>query len=170
MFEAVEELLVEHADLEKRLADPSVHADQANARKLAKRYAELTPITRVYRQWRQTGEDIEAARELAAEDPEFISEVKESEARRDELTEELRLLLVPRDPSDDKDVILEIKAGEGGEESALFAGDLLRMYLRFAERIGWKTEIIDSNESDLGGYKDVSVAVKTKGNAEPGQG
>ncbi|MFD7448531.1 peptide chain release factor 1 [Kitasatospora sp. NPDC059827] len=170
MFEAVEELLVEHADLETRLADPSVHADQNNARKLAKRYAELTPITRVYRQWRQAGEDIEAARELAAEEPEFLSEVKESEARRDELTEELRLLLVPRDPSDDKDVILEIKAGEGGEESALFAGDLLRMYLRYAERIGWKTEIIDSNESDLGGYKDVSVAVKTKGNSEPGQG
>lgn len=163
-------LLVEHADLEKRLADPSVHADQANARKLAKRYAELTPITRVYRQWRQAGEDIEAARELAAEEPEFLAEVKEGEQRREGLTEELRLLLVPRDPSDDKDVILEIKAGEGGEESALFAGDLLRMYLRFAERIGWKTEIIDANESDLGGYKDVSVAVKTKGNAEPGQG
>ncbi|MFD0397984.1 peptide chain release factor 1 [Kitasatospora sp. NPDC127121] len=170
MFEAVEELLVEHADLEKRLADPSVHADQANARKLAKRYAELTPITRVYRQWRQAGEDIEAARELAAEEPEFLAEVKEGEQRREGLTEELRMLLVPRDPSDDKDVILEIKAGEGGEESALFAGDLLRMYLRFAERIGWKTEIIDANESDLGGYKDVSVAVKTKGNAEPGQG
>ncbi|MFJ9841207.1 peptide chain release factor 1 [Kitasatospora sp. NPDC101155] len=170
MFEAVEELLVEHADLEKRLADPSVHSDQANARKLAKRYAELTPITRVYREWRQAGEDIEAARELAAEEPEFISEVKDSEQRRDELTEELRLLLVPRDPSDDKDVILEIKAGEGGEESALFAGDLLRMYLRYAERIGWKTEVIDSNESDLGGYKDVSVAVKTKGNTEAGQG
>jgi len=170
MFEAVEELLVEHADLEARLADPSVHADQANARKLAKRYAELTPITRAFRAWRQAGEDIEAAREFAAEDPEFISEVKAGEARREELTEELRLLLVPRDPNDEKDVILEIKAGEGGEESALFAGDLLRMYLRFAERIGWKTELIDSNESDLGGYKDVSVAVKTKGNAEPGQG
>ncbi|MFC5668216.1 peptide chain release factor 1 [Kitasatospora misakiensis] len=170
MFEAVEELLVEHADLETRLADPSVHADQANARKLAKRYAELTPITRVYREWRQAGEDIDTARELAAEEPEFLAEVKAGEARREELTEQLRLLLVPRDPSDDKDVILEIKAGEGGEESALFAGDLLRMYLRFAERIGWKTEIIDSNESDLGGYKDVSVAVKTKGSAEPGQG
>ncbi|MED7949047.1 peptide chain release factor 1 [Kitasatospora sp. NPDC058201] len=170
MFEAVEELLVEHAALETRLADPSVHADQANARKLAKRYAELTPITRVFREWKQAGEDIQAARELAAEEPEFLAEVKDSEARREQLTEELRLLLVPRDPNDDKDVILEIKAGEGGEESALFAGDLLRMYLRFAERIGWKAEIIDSNESDLGGYKDVSVAVKTKGSTEPGQG
>ncbi|GLW69167.1 peptide chain release factor 1 [Kitasatospora phosalacinea] len=170
MFEAVEELLVEHADLEKRLADPSVHADQANARKLAKRYAELTPITRTYLAWRQAGEDIAAARELAVEDPDFIAEAKASEARQEELTEELRLLLVPRDPNDDKDVILEVKAGEGGEESALFAGDLLRMYLRYAERLGWKTEIIDANESDLGGYKDVSVAVKTKGSTEPGQG
>ncbi|GAA3051777.1 peptide chain release factor 1 [Kitasatospora albolonga] len=170
MFEAVEELLVEHAGLEARLADPAVHADQANARKLAKRYAELTPITRTYLAWRQAGEDIVAARELAAEDSDFIAEVKASEVRQGELTEELRLLLVPRDPNDDKDVILEVKAGEGGEESALFAGDLLRMYLRFAERVGWKTEIIDANESDLGGYKDVSVAVKTKGNAEPGQG
>ncbi|WP_329583413.1 peptide chain release factor 1 [Kitasatospora sp. NBC_01250] len=171
MFEAVEELLIEHAGLEERLADPSVHADQANARKLAKRYAELTPITRTYRAWRQAGEDIAAAREFAAEDPDFIAEAKAAEQRQNELTEELRLLLVPRDPNDDKDVILEVKAGEGGEESALFAGDLLRMYLRFAERVGWKTEIIDSNESDLGGYKDVSVAVKTKGSAlEPGQG
>ncbi|MFD7730750.1 peptide chain release factor 1 [Kitasatospora phosalacinea] len=170
MFEAVEELLVEHADLEKRLADPSVHADQANARKLAKRYAELTPITRTYLAWKQAGEDIVAARELAAEDPDFIAEAKASEAHREELTEELRLLLVPRDPNDDKDVILEVKAGEGGEESALFAGDLLRMYLRYAERLGWKTEIIDANESDLGGYKDVSVAVKTRGSTEPGQG
>ena len=78
---------------------------------------------------------------------------------------------MPRDPSDDKDVILEVKAGEGGEESALFAGDLLRMYLRYAERVGWKTEILDANESDLGGYKDVQVAVKAKrGNARPGEG
>ncbi|PYC81560.1 peptide chain release factor 1 [Streptomyces tateyamensis] len=170
MFEAVEELLVEHAALEERLADPSVHADQGVARKLSKRYAELTPITRTYRAWRQAGEDIAAAKEFAAEDPGFLAEAKAAQQRQDELTEELRLLLVPRDPSDDKDVILEIKAGEGGEESALFAGDLLRMYLRFAERVGWKTELIDSNESDLGGYKDVSVAVKTKGTIEPGQG
>ena len=77
---------------------------------------------------------------------------------------------MPRDPNDDKDVILEVKAGEGGEESALFAGDLLRMYLRYAERVGWKTEILDANESDLGGYKDVQVAVKAKASHEPGQG
>ncbi|GEB50502.1 peptide chain release factor 1 [Streptomyces cacaoi] len=170
MFEAVEDLVGEHADLEKQLADPAIHADQAGARRLNKRYAELTPIVTAYREWKQTGDDIETARELAAEEPEFADEVKQLQQRREELTERLRLLLVPRDPSDDKDVILEIKAGEGGEESALFAGDLLRMYLRYAERSGWRTEMIDSNESDLGGYKDVQVAVKTKGAAEPGAG
>lgn len=170
MFEAVEELIGEHADLEKRLADPAVHADQREAKRLNKRYAELTPILDTYRAWKQTGEDIETAQELAQDDPDFADEVKELELRRAELTDRLRLLLVPRDPSDDKDVILEVKAGEGGEESALFAGDLLRMYLRYAERIGWKTEIIDANESDLGGYKDVQVAVKAKGTIEPGQG
>ncbi|MDT0319762.1 MULTISPECIES: peptide chain release factor 1 [unclassified Streptomyces] len=170
MFEAVEELVGEHADLERRLADPGIHADQAAARRLSKRYAELTPVITTYRAWKGTGDDIEAARELAAEDPEFADEVKELQARRDELTDELRLLLVPRDPADDKDVILEIKAGEGGDESALFAGDLLRMYLRYAERVGWRTEIIDGNESDLGGYKDVSVAVKSRGTPAPGQG
>lgn len=111
MFEAVEELVAEHADLEKKLVDPSVHADQAGARKLNKRYAELTPIVATYRSWKQTGGDIEAARELAADDPDFAAEVKDLEQQREELTEKLRLLLVPRDPSDDKDVILEIKAG-----------------------------------------------------------
>ncbi|MBO8192073.1 peptide chain release factor 1 [Streptomyces oryzae] len=170
MFEAVEELVGEHADLERRLADPAIHADQAGARRLNKRYAELTPIITAYGEWKRTGDDIGTARELAAEDPDFADEVKELERRREELTERLRLLLVPRDPSDDKDVILEIKAGEGGDESALFAGDLLRMYLRYAERNGWKTELIESNESDLGGYKDVQVAVKSKGATEPGQG
>ncbi|OMI40241.1 peptide chain release factor 1 [Streptomyces sparsogenes] len=170
MFEAVEELIGEHADLEKRLADPAVHADQREAMRLHKRYAELTPIVGAYRSWKQTGEDMDTARELAQDDPDFADEVKELEARREELTDRLRVLLLPRDPSDDKDVILEVKAGEGGEESALFAGDLLRMYLRYAERVGWKTEIIDANESDLGGYKDVQVAVKAKGSPEPGQG
>ena len=171
MFEAVEELLSEHEVLEERLADPAVHADQGEARRLSKRYAELTPITAAYRAWRQTGEDIETARELAADDPDFYAEIKLLEQQRDGLTEDLRLLLVPRDPNDDKDVLLEVKAGEGGEESALFAGDLLRMYLRYAEKVGWKTEIIDANESDLGGYKDVQVSVKARGGVvEPGQG
>ncbi|WP_103504541.1 MULTISPECIES: peptide chain release factor 1 [Streptomyces] len=170
MFEAVEELIGEHADLERLLADPSVHADQGRARTMSKRYAELTPVIAVYRDWRRCAEDITTARELAAEEPEFAAEVKALEEQSAELTERLRLLLVPRDPADDKDVILEIKAGAGGDESALFASDLLRMYLRYAERTGWKTEIIDATESELGGYKDVQVAVKARGQSEPGQG
>jgi peptide chain release factor 1 len=169
MFEAVSELLAEHAELEKKMADPAVHADAAEARRLGRRYAELSPIVATHRAWSQAAEDVAAAVELAAEDPSFRAEIPALEATRDELAEKLRHLLLPRDPNDDKDVIVEIKAGEGGQESALFAGDLLRMYLRFAERQGWKAEVLDAQESDLGGYKDVSVAVKAR-HAEPGAG
>ncbi len=170
MFEAIDDLMAEHAELERKLADPAVHADHAQARKLGRRYAELTPVVDTYRQYRKVVDDIATARELAAEDPSFAEEVAELAGQRAELEERLRRLLVPRDPNDDKDVILEIKAGEGGEESALFAGDLLRMYLRYAERQGWKTEIIDATASDLGGYKDVAVAVKSRGTPAPGGG
>jgi len=156
---AVEALLAEHADLEARLADPSVHADQGEARRLGRRYAEISPVVDTARELRSTEDDIAAARELAAEDPGFAAEAEDLERRREELEERLRALLLPRDPDDLRDVILEIKAGEGGEESALFAADLLRMYLRYAERRGWKADVIDAEESDLGGYKDVMVAV-----------
>ena len=169
MFEAVDGLVEEHAELEHRLADPTIHADQGLAKKLNQRYAELSAIVRAYREWQQLGDDIEAARELAAEDPSFAEEAESLVTRREATEERLRRLLVPRDPSDSKDAILEIKSGEGGEESALFAGDLLRMYTRYAERRGWKVEPIDATESDLGGYKSVTVAVKAKGTPEPGE-
>ena len=169
MFEAVDGLVEEHAELEHRLADPSIHADQGLAKKLNQRYAELSAIVRAYREWQQLGDDIGAARELSAEDPSFAEEAERLEARREEVEERLRHLLVPRDASDSKDAILEIKSGEGGEESALFAGDLLRMYTRYAERRGWKVEPIDATESDLGGYKSVTVAVKAKGTPDPGE-
>lgn len=159
----LDELLSEYAELELKLADPSVHADQKQARTFGRRYAELTPIVNTYRELEGVQADLGTARELAAEDEAFAEEAKELEARVPELEEKLRNLLVPRDPNDDKDIIMEIKAGEGGEESALFAGDLLRMYLRYAERIGWKTELIDATHSDLGGYKDVTIALKARG-------
>ncbi len=162
----LDDLTSEYADIEQRLADPAVHADQAEARRLGKRYAELRPIVEVARDLKSAREDAETARELGAEDPAFAEEAADLDKRIEEFEETLRRMLVPRDPSDDKDVILEIKAGEGGEESALFAGDLLRMYLRHAERIGWKTEVIDAQHSDLGGYKDVTVAVKSRPSAE----
>jgi peptide chain release factor 1 len=168
MFDNCVELEAEFTDLERALADPSVHADQARARTLGRRYAQLRPVIESYRHWRTLADDEAAARELAEDDPVFAAEADTLSLRVEEAAERLRTLLLPRDPMDDKDVILEVKAGEGGEESALFAGDLVRMYLRYAERRGWSTEIIDAVESDLGGYKDISVAVKARGVPEPG--
>ena len=170
MLEAPAELLAEHARLELELADPAVHGDQARARSLGKRYAELNPVVDVHRELRALEGDLDTATELAADDESFRAEITTMQARREELEARLRLLLLPRDPNDDKDVIVEIKAGEGGDESALFAGDLLRMYLRFAERVGWRTEVIEATETDMGGYKDISFAVKFRGTPPPGEG
>jgi peptide chain release factor 1 len=163
-------LLDEYTDLEKQLADPALHTDQNTARRVGRRYAELSPIHKANTELEQVREDLEAARELVAEDPAFAAEAAELSARLPVLEERLAELLMPRDPHDAKDVILEIKAGEGGEESALFAGDLLRMYQRYAERHGWVTEVIEAQTSDMGGVKDVSVAIKTKGVPEGGNG
>ncbi len=163
-------LLDEYAELEAQLADPAIHADQVAARRVGRRFAELSPIAKAAAELAQSRADLIAARELAAEDPGFGAEAAELEAALPVIEERLAELLAPRDPDDGKDVILEIKAGEGGEESALFAGDLLRMYLRYAERRGWVTEVLDAQESDLGGYKDVAVAVKTRGVPEDGYG
>jgi peptide chain release factor 1 len=166
-IETLDELLREHAELEAELADPAIHADAGRARKLGRRYAELAPVVELARRIEATTNDLEVAREYARDDASFAAEAQQLEASLDELNAELRRQLLPKDPNDDKDVIVEIKAGEGGEESALFAGDLLRMYLRYAERHGWRTETLDATESDLGGYKDVSVAVKARGAGAP---
>ena len=151
-----------------RLADPAVHADQ-RARALGRRYAELGRVVAAYRAWQRADGDAAAAAEMA-EDPAIAAELPGLSDAAEHAAQVLRRLLVPRDPDDDRDVILEVKAGEGGEESALFAGDLLRMYLRYAERRGWKTEVLDATESDLGGYKDVAVAIKAPGATAPADG
>ncbi|MFC6093314.1 peptide chain release factor 1 [Saccharothrix lopnurensis] len=161
-------LLAEHAELEVMLADPSVHADQAGARRLGKRYAELTPIVRTARELERVRSDLETAREFAAEDPTFAAEAEQLAGSIPALEGRLTELLLPRDPHDGADVVMEIKSGEGGEESALFAGDLLRMYVRYAERHGWKTEVLDGTDSDLGGFKDVTVAIKSRGDDPDG--
>ena len=165
-FASMPEILREYEDLESQMADPAIHADQGKARQLGKRYAQLGPIIAGYRKFKKCEDDLKAAEELS-DDPDFASEIPALQTELQAAASELEELLLPKDPNDDRDVILEIKAGAGGDESALFAGDLLRMYLRFAERQGWKTEIIDATESDLGGYKDVSVAVKSRGNSNP---
>ncbi|MBA2552098.1 MAG: peptide chain release factor 1 [Geodermatophilaceae bacterium] len=161
--EALPELLAEYAEIETTLSDPAVHADQSRARRLGRRYAELGQVVEVARRLAELRGDLAAARELSAEDAGFAAEAETLATRVVELEEKLVTLLLPSDPHDGKDVILEVKAGEGGEESALFAGDLLRMYLRYAERRGWRTEVLEATESDLGGFKDVAVAVKGRG-------
>ncbi|HIW61784.1 MAG TPA: peptide chain release factor 1 [Candidatus Stackebrandtia excrementipullorum] len=163
-------LLAEHSELETQLADASIHADAGLARRVGRRYSELSPIATTNAELQAALADLSAAEELAADDPDFAAEAEQLRREVPRLEEKLAELLLPRDPDDSRDVIVEIKAGEGGEESALFASDLLRMYLRYAEKHGWATEVIDSQESDMGGVKDVSLAVKTKGNPEGGNG
>ena len=167
-FASAHEMVREYAELEAKMADPSIHEDQGKARQLGRRYAQLGPVVAGFKAWKSAADDLEAAKEMAAEDPEFVSELPALVAKVDETAQKLEELLLPRDPNDDRDVIIEVKAGAGGDESALFAGDLVRMYQRYAEKRGWKVEIIDVTESDLGGYKDISMAVKSKGTPEPG--
>jgi len=169
LFDSVTTLLAEHEKLQVELSDPAVHADPARSKKLNRRYAELSQIKAAYEGWIQAQEDLAAAKELAKEDDSFAEEIPALEADLPMAQEKLRRLLIPRDPDDGRDVIMEIKAGEGGAESALFAADLLRMYQYYAESMGWKTELLERTESDLGGYKDVQIAIK--GNAvDPSQG
>jgi len=167
-FGKVPELLAEYESLEAQMADPSIHSDQNKARSLGKRYAQLGPVIAGYRAYKLAEEDLIAGKELAESDPAFASEIAALETTLAEAAATLEELLLPRDPNDDRDVIMEIKAGAGGDESAIFAGDLFRMYSRFAEKQGWKVEVIDTTPSDMGGYKDMSVAIKSKGVAKLG--
>ena len=168
-FASAHEMVREYAELEAAMADPSIHEDQGKARQLGRRYAQLGPVVAGFKEWKSADEDLNAAKELAASDPEFASEIPALEESAQKAAEKLEELLLPRDPNDDRDVILEVKAGAGGDESALFAGDLLRMYMRYAEKRNWKVEILDATESEMGGYKDISVAVKSKGTAAHGE-
>ena len=168
-FASADELVKEYAELEAKMADPTIHEDANNARKLGRRYAQLGPVVSGYRVWRAAEDDLAAGREMAAEDADFAAEIPALEEAALIAGDKLEELLLPRDPNDDRDVILEVKAGAGGDESALFAGDLLRMYMRYAEKRNWKVEVIDATESEMGGYKDISVGVKSKGTAAPGE-
>ena len=167
-FASAHVMVREYQELEKQMADPSIHEDQGKARQLGRRYAQLGPVVAGFNAWKSAADDLEAAKEMAAEDPSFASEIPAMEASVETAADKLEELLLPRDPNDDRDVIIEVKAGAGGDESALFAGDLVRMYQRYAEKRNWKIEIIDMTESDLGGYKDISMAIKSKGTPEPG--
>lgn len=145
------------------MADPALHEDPSRARRTARRYAEVDAIVRAADAVEATASDLEAARELGAEDPELAAEAHELAAALKARLAELDELLAPRDPDDGRDVILEVKAGAGGEESALFAAELLRMYRAFAESRGWRFDLLTSAESELGGVRDATAAISAGG-------
>ena len=169
MHDSLSGLRAEHASLQQQLSDSAVHANPALAKKLNRRYAELSAILQADDDVQKLEQDLIATKELAAEDSAFAEEIPNLEERLVEAKEKLRRLLIPRDPDDGRDVIMEIKAGEGGAESALFAADLLRMYMYYAQSKGWKAELLDKTESDLGGIKDCQVAIKSS-SSDPANG
>lgn len=169
MFAKLEEVERRYEELMAQLAKPEVLADPQQFQRLARAQADLEEIVAKYRQYRSIEQEIKDVRALLEDgaEPE-MREMAEEELRRlqplrEKVEEELRALLLPKDPMDSKDVIMEIRAGTGGEEAALFAGDLYRMYTRYAERNGWKTELMSSNPTGIGGFKEVIFAVQGRG-------
>ena len=170
MFEKLDFMVGKYNEIAMKVADPAVIADQDEWRKLVKEMSDMEPIVNKYKEYKKTKDEIASTKELLA-DSSTESELRE--LAKEELTaaedlqevcrEALRKLLLPKDPNDEKNVIMAIRAGTGGEEAALFAGDLLRMYTRYAERRNWKTEIMDMNETGIGGVKEVVVLIKGKG-------
>lgn len=169
-FAAVAPLLEEYAQVRDAMSDPAVLHDRSRSRRLGRRFAELGRVAAAHERWRRAEDDLAAAREMAEEDPAFAEELPAIEEERAASHDALIQILVPRDPDDADDAILEVKAGEGGEESALFAADLARMYRRYAERRGWAVTELSSTPTELGGVKDVTLAVRAPGSPAPEDG
>ena len=168
MFDKLDFITEKYDELAKTVSDPDVIANQPVWQKHVKEMGEIEPIVKKYKEYKQAKEDIADAREMLDDGDEEMRELAKMElAEKEELIkqyeEELKVLLLPKDPNDEKNVILEIRAGTGGEEAALFGADLLRMYTRYAERNRWKTELIDMNETGLGGVKEAVMLIKGKG-------
>lgn len=169
MFEKLDFTIDKYDELAKQVADPDVISNQPKWQKLMKEMSDLEPVVRAYKEYKLANTELsdskeilemetdEEMRELAKED------IKEQEAKIERLSDEIKVLMIPKDPNDEKNVIVEIRAGTGGDEAALFANDLLRMYLKYAEDRRWKTEIIDYNETGVGGVKEAVVMIKGKG-------
>lgn len=158
--------LLEYADLEQQLSDPAIHTDMARSRKVGRRFAELGQVVKAIREYEVLADDLGAASELADEDAGFADEAEGLKAALAVSGQRLAALLAPRDPNDSSDALVEIKSGEGGEESALFARDLFEMYQRHVETRGWKIEVLDDQTTDLGGFKSITFAVKAAGASE----
>jgi len=169
MFERLEKLVARYQELTDLLADPSVISNQVRYRELSKEHAEKSEIVRAFQAHKKAKHDLESLKALSesSEDPEMrelaSAELGDAQEKHAALEEELKILLIPKDPNDDKDCIVEIRGGTGGEEAALFAADLYRMYTRYAERAGWKTELLDWNDTGKGGFKEVIFSLKGEG-------
>ncbi|GAM64795.1 peptide chain release factor 1 [Vibrio ishigakensis] len=164
----LETLVERYEEVQHLLGDPDVIGDQDKFRALSKEYSQLEEVTKCFQAYQQAQEDLEAAQEMANEDdPEMKEmaqeEIKDAKENIEKLTDELQILLLPKDPNDERNCFLEIRAGAGGDEAGIFAGNLFRMYSKFAEKNNWRVEIMSSNESEQGGYKEVIAKVSGDG-------
>ena len=169
MFEKLQALEEKYDNVTQKLSDPKVIANQEQFRKYAKSHAELEAIIVKYREYKKVSQEYADTRELlhTETDEEMVElaegELEELETQVETLEEDLRMLLIPKDPNDEKNIVLEIRAGTGGEEAALFAADLFRMYSKYAENQHWKVEMMSSNPSGIGGFKEVIAMIEGKG-------
>lgn len=169
MREKLKALEEHYRFLEEKLSDPEIIKDQQQWQKYTREHAELAEIVENFRELQKTENDIQEAKDMLKEklEEDMLLFLKEEmgllTSRKDKLEEKLKILLLPKDPNDEKDVIIELRAGTGGEEAALFTSDLLRMYLRYAEKKQWSTEILDSHPTDIGGFKEIVLSVKGRG-------
>ncbi|MBP3758790.1 MAG: peptide chain release factor 1 [Firmicutes bacterium] len=168
MFDKLDFILEKYEELSLKVSDPDIISNQPVWKKHMKELGELEPIALKYKEYKKAKEEMDAAREMLDSDDEEMKELAKMEMadledKIPEIENDLKILMLPKDPNDDKNVILEVRAGTGGDEAALFGMDLLRMYLRYAERRGWKAEVIDANETDIGGVKEAEVMIKGKG-------
>ena len=166
MFDKLEDVEKRYDELTVKISDPDVIADNREWQKLMKEHADMTPIVEKFREYKKTLNNLEEAKAML-EDKELkeLAEIEMLEAKEKlpQIEEELKILLIPKDPNDDKSVICEIRGGAGGDEAALFAGTLFRMYSMYSERMRWKLEILNENETGLGGYKEISFMITGKG-------
>jgi len=170
MFDKLEDIEKKYIELTDKINDPEIISDNLQWRKLMKEHSNITPIVETYKEYKKIKDEIEENRQMLDDnslDDDFKQLVKDEFNRNgkkiEQLKNELKILLIPKDPNDDKNVIVEIRGGAGGDEAALFAGDLFRMYSRYAERKHWKTEIMSSNENDMGGFKEVAFMISGQG-------
>jgi peptide chain release factor 1 len=166
LFEKLENIETKYDELTRQLSSPEIHNDSSRFQKLAKTHADMAQMVAKYREWKEIEKGLLGTQQLLveAEDAEMKQmahdEARELEARRVNVERDLKFLMLPKDPNDDKNVIVEIRAGTGGDEASLFAGELFRMYSRYAESQGWKVEVLESSPSSIGGMKDVTVAIQ----------